>query len=105
MKAGKLRHRVTIQTATENQDSFGQAVKTWDDTATRYASIEPLTGRELFNAVQVQPDVSHRVTLRHYEGLTPANRLKFGARYFEIKSVLNTEERGLETVALCVEKV
>ena len=46
MEAGQLRHRVTIQQATETTDGFGGVTQAWATFATVWAAVEPLTGRE-----------------------------------------------------------
>lgn len=104
MIIGKLRHRIEIQTASEAADSLGQMTKTWTTAVTRYAAIEPLSGRELIQAQQVNSEITHKVTLRYY-AVTSKMRFKFGSRYFEIMSVINKEERNLETVCMCKEAV
>lgn len=43
IQAGKLRHRITIQRETVTRDEYGSEVKTWDDLATVWASVEPLS--------------------------------------------------------------
>ena len=104
---GEKPHRVAIQRATEAQGATGEITKTWATLATVWAAVEPLSGREFFQAQQVQAEVSHKVTMRHYTGVTisPKDRLTFGSRTFRIEAVLNLEERNIETVILCREEV
>lgn len=102
---GPMRNRLAIQSRTTTKDSYGAAVESWSTAATVWGRIEPLSGRELWQAQQVRPDVSHKVTLRAYAGLTPRHRLLFGSRVFEISSVLNIDERGRFMVCVCIEKV
>lgn len=96
MRAGSLRHRVEIQSDGGSQDATGQKVPSWSTTATVWASIEPVSGREYLAAGQFNAEVSHFVVMRYDSTITvtPANRLKFGSRYFAIISVRNVEERG-----------
>lgn len=103
--AGRLRHRITIQSATEAQDAHGGTTRTWADVATVWGSIEPLRGREFMNAQQLQSEVTHRVQLRYYAGVTTAYRLRFGTRLFNIVSVLNPSERNIELEIMAVESV
>lgn len=96
MRAGLLRHRVTIQTAVETvpDGGTGQPVKSWEDDFTVYCSIEPLTGKELLTAAQVAARVSHKVIMRGRE-LPPTARLVFKGRVFHVESSLNQFERGI----------
>ncbi len=76
MRAGRLRHRVQIQERVETtRDEHGGISPTWSTIATVSASVEPLRGRELFEAQQVQERTTIRVRMRHYPGLTTKHRL------------------------------
>jgi SPP1 family predicted phage head-tail adaptor len=76
MQAGKLRHVVDIQVPTEALDTYGQ-----EDTAFTVlhsqvrAEIVPLSGREYIAARQVAADITTRITIRHYPGVTPKCRV------------------------------
>lgn len=105
IRAGKLRHRVEIRRATEARDDFGGVVQSWTLVAKRWASVDPLRGRERFAAQQVQADVTHKVRLRYTESLMPTDRIVHDGRTFEIGAVLNVSERDREMELLCTESV
>lgn len=92
MRAGKMRHRVVVQSASESRAADGGVTFTWSDVSTRWASIEPASGKEFLSSQQVAAEVTHKITLRNYDTLTPQHRLKFGTRYFNIISVLRPDE-------------
>lgn len=105
MNIGALRHLITIrQPAVPGDIIRGQAdqpaVTIADKTP---ASIEPLDGRELFEAQQMSANISHRIRLRYRAGVKPTQQVLFGARVFEISSVINVEERNIELRLLCQE--
>lgn len=104
MQAGKLRHRVTIQQPTSVTDSYGGQSQTWSDVATVWASVEPLSGNERWRAQQVQPGISHKVTLRYRAGINSSMRIVHEARNLNIDAVLNTDERNIELVLMCMEQ-
>lgn len=93
MRAGELRHRITIQRATETQDAFGAVVQTWSTFATLWAGVEALSGREFFAAQQVNAQVSHRIRIRYLSGVTPKMRVVFGSRTFNIEVVMDDGRR------------
>jgi SPP1 family predicted phage head-tail adaptor len=94
---GAMRHPVTIQTVTESQNATtGAITETWSTYATAWASLEPLTARELFAARQTNASVTSRVRMRYVSGLNPKMRLLFGSRYFVIDSILNLGELNAE---------
>lgn len=70
MRSGPLNRRVTIQqSSTTSRDSGGGVVEAWTNYTTGWASVEPLNGRELFDAQQKYGEVSHRIRLMHDRGL------------------------------------
>lgn len=105
MRAGALRHSLTIQTATETQNDHGEVVKAWSEFAVVNGSIDPLSGREFWRSRQVQADVTHVVTIRYLPGVIPKMRVLHGSRVLYITSVLNSDERNRELQLLCKETV
>lgn len=105
MRAGKLRHRLDVQVPAEGRGTTGGVTTSWSTEATVSASIEPLSGREQITALQVQSRITHRITLRHYPGLTSHHRLKEGTRTFHIVSATNADERNRMTVVMAEERV
>ncbi len=104
---GRLRHRVIVEALTETQDDAGQMVKSFSTTKTVWASIEPLVGREFLEARASNAEMTHRIRMRHFDGLTNKHRLSEtvgeSTRYFNITSVQDVAERGEEHVCMCVE--
>jgi SPP1 family predicted phage head-tail adaptor len=88
IRSGDLRHVLEIQSPSEAQNAFGEVVPTWATVTTRRGSVDPLAGRELETARQTWPDVTHKILIRYYTGLTTRHRIKWNARRFGIKAVL-----------------
>jgi SPP1 family predicted phage head-tail adaptor len=105
VQAGKLRHRIKIQEATETYNGVGEPVTTWTDYKIVWAEIRPMQGREYWASQQVNPEVTHRVTIRYLDGVTTEMRINFSDRIFAIDSILNTDEKNVELVVLCKENV
>ena len=105
MRAGKLRHRIEVQTATETQDAYNQPTAVWATAVTLSGSIEPLSGRERLIAGAVTGEVTTRVRMRYDANITPKARLLHGARVFDIAAVMNREDRDAEVEVLCREAV
>lgn len=103
IRAGQLRHSVTIQRAIETRGADGSTAQTWITYASVFAAIEPVSGREYFAAQAEGSDVTHRVTIRYIKGLTTKDRVLFGTRTFDIESILNTGELNAELVLMCSE--
>jgi len=103
MRLGPLRQRVNIQARSATVDAFGQESETWATVATVWASVEPLSGRELLTAQQVQGETTHRVRMRYQAGVTTSTRLLFNLRPFDVRSVINKNEAGVSLELLCTE--
>lgn len=105
MRAGRLRHRITIEEKTVTQDAFGEPDATWSTYVKAWARVTPLTGREYMEAQAQSQSVSHEVRMRHRDGVTPEMRMVHGGRVFDIEAVLNEEERDRELILMCREMV
>lgn len=105
MKAGRLRHVVDVQRATEATNDFGEPIQTWITLGTAHAAIMPIAGQERFAAQVVNAEVSHRLLMRYYAGLTPKDRLKYGDRVFNVSSVTCRDEKRHEMEVFCTEQV
>lgn len=106
---GKMRHRITFQAFAGNQDDYGDPLQAddanWEDVATVWASIDPISGREFYAAEQSQSEVSHKVRCRYRSDLTTAMRIKYGKRKFDIISIIDWEERHESLLIMCKELV
>ncbi|ATA26808.1 head-tail adaptor protein [Brenneria goodwinii] len=75
MKAGRLRHRVTIQNFTTTRDAGGQPIETWSDGATVWAEVAPISGRELVASGAVSAEATIRVWMRFRRDVSAVSRL------------------------------
>lgn len=105
MRAGSLRHRITIEQSTQTPNDLGERIETWATLSQRWASVEPLSGRELETARIHHATVSHRITIRYYSSLQPTHRIKWGSRIFSIDAILNIDERNREMQILSTEVI
>lgn len=106
MRAGRLKHKVTIESPIEVPDEAGEwEVAIWGVYATRRAEITPLSGTEQFRAQHLDPEVTHSMRMRFVKGITPEMRIVWGDRIFDIQSALNVEERSREIEILATERI
>lgn len=107
MNIGRLNKRIELQLNTEETETFanslGGITTTWATATTVWASIRPLSAKESFMAQQAQSDADMEIRIRYYSSLTTHYRVKYGTRYFQILSILNTNERNEEQVLVCKE--
>jgi SPP1 family predicted phage head-tail adaptor len=111
MRAGNLRHRITLQSLGERtDDGMGGGSILPVDEATLNAAIEPLSGNELLEAEQLEAQLTHRIRTRFIPGVKPHWRVRYidkhaGERVFDIDSVIDPEERHRELELMCTELV
>lgn len=78
MEPGELRHKVTIQRATNALDQRGGIVEDFTDWLVDiWAEVLHLEGRELWQAQQVSAEINMKVRLRYRPGLTSKCRVKW----------------------------
>jgi SPP1 family predicted phage head-tail adaptor len=106
MRAGRLRHLITLQANTASQVGLRPA-QTWTNQAEFFARIEPVSGLESFRQAKVQAETTHIVTVRYDPSheVTTKMRWMFGSRVFGILSARKTDERDIEIVCDCKEEL
>ena len=107
VRAGRFRHRVTVQQPDGSADDHGERTQAWVSfgTAGRWAAIEPLSGRELVVAAQVDPQLSVVIRMRFTPGITTQMRvLIHDNRILNIGYIVNRDERNRELDLFCTEE-
>ena len=103
MRAGKLRHKVTIQAPGLTQDPVtGEMVAGWSDFASVWASVEPLSARDYIAAQANQSEITARIVIRYREGILPTMRILHRGKVYAIQGVLPDAKSGLEYLTIPV---
>jgi len=109
LKAGSLRHRVTVERYTYEADSAGDPIQNpetgelrreWTVLATVWANIAPLSAREFIQSGMNVSDVSARITLRWQSTFLPTDRIVHNGTVYQIKGILPDLDSGREYVTL-----
>jgi SPP1 family predicted phage head-tail adaptor len=108
MRAGRLRHRVVLQSPKGSQDSIGERTTTWTTVASSWpAAIEPLKVSEQFAAAQNHGSTTHRIHIRYDSSIAAMDgswRVMFGARIFTLDGPpRNFDEKNTTLELLCTE--
>ena len=103
LSIGKLRHRITLQDYVSSKNSFGEESKVWSDFAEVSASVEPLSGKELFAAQQLHAETTTQIIIRYIEGLNTKMRVIFKSKEYDILHISNKGERNVAMYLLCKE--
>ena len=108
LNAGDLRSRGILQQRANTSDGQGGQIVTWANVATLWAEIVAITGTEGYAADQQRPLVTYDITIRFRTGIVgsaygadAAMRFVVGARTFDIRSVIDTDERHEALVLGC----
>jgi SPP1 family predicted phage head-tail adaptor len=103
---GELRQVLIYQDAVETLDATGSTVESIVDRFVVRAKVDPLSGREAYQAAQAQSDATHDVILRYRPGIAAGGRFAFRdqpSRVLQIESVRNLEERSTWLACRCIE--
>ena len=103
METGKLRHRIEIQKFTETRDAHGGTIKEYEELATVWAFVRPMTGRELVDGNQVEGQVDLQIEIRQRSDISTHHRIIHLSRTLEIISVRDENERHKKTIIHCRE--
>ncbi|MCF6199471.1 MAG: phage head closure protein [Hyphomicrobiaceae bacterium] len=104
MRAGALRHRISLESMTKTDDGGGGVAIIWEEIAPLWVAIKPLSGRERLGAGQYASRLTHEITLRYRTLALPEMRFRKGNRIFEITAVINVDEKSQWLRALCEER-
>ena len=102
---GLLKKRIVLQSKQIETDNAGVQTEVWKDAFETWAAILPLRGKEFFASNQIHSEISVKVVLRYKTGITSGMRVKYGTRFFDIKSVINIDERNRYLELMCLEVV
>ena len=93
IRAGTLRHQIIIKKKQESLNEYNEPIKTRVPYLTTRAKVKPIKGTETYINHEIHSDLTHLITLRYHEGITPLQRVIYGDRVLEILSVIDVDER------------
>jgi len=107
MKAGELRHRLRLQSASKVTDGMGSYTTTWSTDATIWGAIWPQSGAEYVQHMLTQGEVTVKIRIRYRSGVVIGKRFQkaIGSNIYNIKSVINWENRNVYLDCICIEEV
>lgn len=105
VQAGTLRHVISVTTTTGVADGVGGETKTSSPFATERAAIWPASAQEREESQKLEMEITHKIRVRYRPGYLPSMKITFGARTFEIVSIINWQERNVYLDILAHEDV
>ena len=105
--AGSMRKNITIQTEVRAADGGGGYVQTFVTNFTAYSSVNPISGNEQYKQGRLNDTQVYEFVIRYRSDktVTPSNRILWGNRIFQVRSVINHMERNKYWVIRAEEKV
>ncbi len=102
MRAGRLRHRVSVEDLVIELDSDGAQSEAWLPVFDRLISAEitALSGRELIAAQAVQSKVSTRIKVRYRSEFKASQRVIHRATIYNVEAVIPDPDSGVRFVTL-----
>lgn len=101
MKAGKLRHRVTLQAPGGTQDPVtGEMTPGWADVATVWAHVRYTSGREFRQSATDQAQGIGDITMRHREDVAANWRGLWRGKVLNLSAPLPDEESGRDYLTI-----
>lgn len=109
LAAGQLRDRILIEDQVTTINSSGEHVTNWeavDFSASGdgkfWASILPLSARELVAAETIKSEVKARIVMRYNANVTAKMRITEGSTIYNIAGIIRDNETGREWMTLQV---
>lgn len=112
MKSGELDQRVLFQRRLTLQNDAGEAIISYVDAFYEMAAVEPLSGRELFQAQQTQAEIDTRIRIRWRRGLEADMRAVHTTSYaspqqfaiYDVRTVIDVRSKHHELHLMCLRR-
>lgn len=82
--ASDLRERITLQHELITADGLGGGARGYEDIATVWAEVTPVSNSETTDGVGIESTTIWRIRIRWREDITPATRILYGSRILTI---------------------
>lgn len=107
MRASKLKQRVTVHKATATRSPMGgSSSQTWEPALTLWASIEPLSVKDVLTAQAADSQTTARCILRYRTDIDSKCRIEHRGQMYAIDGdPLPDADTGLEHITLMLKSV
>ena len=92
--ARDLKHRIDIVSPTSTIGDGGKVTNSYTVAKSLWAKITPKTTNPLYEALGATDQTTHTLVIRYYSPLNISHIIRYGTRFFAIRSIFNIEERG-----------
>lgn len=104
---GRLNKRITFLKYTETENELGSTIQELAPYKTVWASVEPVNGKEYYEAQVTRNELTWNIYIRYSMEWTPDVDMiiQYGKRFFNIISIIDNREAHKLYKIVCTEKV
>ncbi|WP_426450664.1 phage head closure protein [Paenibacillus sp. S-38] len=103
MNPAKYNRRIQILQPARSEDNEGLPVFTWSEFLSLWAAVNPLRGREYFQAAAINQENTLRIEIRYRTGLTSEMRVRYAGKIYNINAIIDPNEAHRELHLMCLE--
>lgn len=96
--------RIVVQRPVRTADEGGGSEISWEDAATTWAAVTPVSGKEEIVRGRLKGEVTQKVTVRYRAGMSSEMRLLYDGRILDVKAVIDPEEKHRFLEIYCLER-
>jgi|TARA_Y100000114_G_C11730800_1_gene313451 SPP1 family predicted phage head-tail adaptor len=100
---GNMRHRINLKRATNTTDTGGGMTQSFSTLKTLFASVKPISGKELYRHGKLEESVTHEIMIRYRSDINTSDKILFDSREFNIRHIRNLDERKRYMLLICTE--
>lgn len=95
--AARMKHRITLEKPVYQSDSAGGATVDWQEVATVWADVQTRRSRagESLESGKIEATSSPRFIIRFRDDITPAMRIGFKGKSYNIRQVNPVDHAGI----------
>jgi len=94
MNTTNMNKRINFITAVEVMNEVGDIILEPTVFKTVWASVNPVSGKDYFEAKKYQAELIYKIIVRYTEGITPDMQIQFKDRIFLIRDIMNYFEKN-----------
>jgi len=92
--AGRFSSELALERLRPVPDGIGGYAERWEEVATLWARVEPVSDATRTFGAQPLEEITHRITMRFRDDIASGMRLRKAARHFIILTVHDPDESG-----------
>lgn len=90
----RLDRKISIQRLVKTSDGQGGQSQEWQEVFSTLAELKPMSASQVLFSANLQHRVTHKIYIRYRQGIEISQRIVYGERIFQIKGIINIDERN-----------